>query len=72
MRDEIEMPDDWDEHAGWEAHYAALPPDDFWYKSATTSPSSFSFDQLGPLRGTVVDFKSSAFDSGIVIRLPGE
>ncbi len=29
-------------------------------------------DQLERLRGTVVDFKSSAFDSGVVIRLPGE
>jgi Fe-S cluster assembly iron-binding protein IscA len=29
-------------------------------------------DQLERLRGTVVDFKSSAFDAGVVIRLPGD
>jgi hypothetical protein len=46
---EIEMPDDWDDHTGWEAYYSALPSDDFWYKSATTSPGSFSFEQLGSL-----------------------
>lgn len=49
MSAEIEMPDDWDDHAGWEAYYAALPSDDFWYESATTNPGSFSFDRLGSL-----------------------
>lgn len=49
MSDEIKMPDDWDDHAGWEAYYVALPSDEFWYKSASTSPGSFSFNRLGSL-----------------------
>lgn len=49
MPAEVEMPNDWDDHAGWEAYFAALPSDGFWYKSATTSPGSFSFDRLGSL-----------------------
>ena len=49
MSDAIEMPDDWDDHAGWETYFAALPSDDFWYKDATTSPGSFSLDRLGSL-----------------------
>ena len=33
---EVEMPSDWDDHSGWEAYFAALPSNDFWYKDATT------------------------------------
>jgi len=44
---EIEMPSDWDNHCRWEAYYAALPSDDFWYENATTSTGSFPFDRLG-------------------------
>lgn len=49
MSDELEMPDDWDDHAAWEAYYRRLPSDKFWYENATTSPGSFSFDRLGSL-----------------------
>jgi hypothetical protein len=49
MSDEVEMPSDWDEHAGWEAYFASLPSDEFWFNTATTSPGSFSFDRLGSL-----------------------
>lgn len=49
MSHDVEMPDDWDDHRGWEAYFAALPSNDFWYKNATTSPGSFSFDRLGSL-----------------------
>lgn len=43
------MPEDWDDHNAWETYYRALPSDEFWYKNATTSPGSFSFDRLGSL-----------------------
>ena len=49
MPAEVDMPSDWDDHPGWEAYFAALPSDDFWYEGATTSPGSFSFDRLGSL-----------------------
>lgn len=49
MPPEIEMPSDWDDHRGWEAYYAALPSDDYWYENATTSTGSFPFDRLGSL-----------------------
>lgn len=49
MSDNFEMPDDWDDHAGWEAYFAALPSDDFWYKNATTSPGSLTGLTFGRL-----------------------
>lgn len=49
MSDENEMPGDWDDHAGWEAYYAALPLDDSTFGNATTNPGSFCLDRLGPL-----------------------
>ncbi len=49
MPAEVQMPSDWDDHAGWEAYFASLPSDEFWYNDATTCPGSFSFDRLGPL-----------------------
>ncbi|WP_146118813.1 hypothetical protein [Blastopirellula marina] len=49
MSVEPQMPDDWDDHVGWESYYHALPSDEFWFGSATTSPGSFSFHRLSPL-----------------------
>ena len=55
MPEEVEMPSDWDDHAGWEAYFAAQPKDEFRYKTATMMPGSFSFDRLGAL---VDDFRN--------------
>lgn len=49
MSDNVQMPENWDDHGGWEFYYRTLPSDEFGYNSATKSPGSVSFDQLGPL-----------------------
>lgn len=43
------MPIDWDDHNGWDFYYRDLPAEPFWYEHETTSPGSFSLDQLGAL-----------------------
>lgn len=49
MPDEPQMPDDWDDHSGWESYYRALPSESFSFEWSTTSPGSFSFDMLNEL-----------------------
>lgn len=49
MSVEPRMPDDGDDHVGWESYYRALLSDEFSHDSATTSPGSFSFDHLSQL-----------------------
>lgn len=44
-----QMPEDWDDHSGWESYFQELPSDTFWYEHAIKSPGSFSFDRLGSL-----------------------
>jgi hypothetical protein len=45
----LKMPENWDDHSGWEAYYSSLLSDKHNYKWATTSPGSFSFNRLGSL-----------------------
>jgi hypothetical protein len=50
MTDAAEMPNDWDDHAGWERYYARVYPDgDFQLRAG--DPGSFSFERLGDLIG---------------------
>ena len=49
MNDKVSMPDNWDDHDGWETYFSLLPSSKFWFNIATTHPGSFSFNHLGSL-----------------------